>query len=208
MRWFLAATFSFAVAIYSDLASAEAQQVRLEGARSVAPIARDIRTGHGIPGEWTRVESTHHPTVSSSDVCPRCGRIHDRSAGGIEGSAADQVSYPPSSTPVAGLHGGGPVANVLAALNAQRLRQGVGSLRSDPVLQRVAERRAQQMASMGLKNHPPGSFSPGRYEGVGWSSSYSPSGVSACYSSDPSMTYAGAAMARGSDGVYFAVVYR
>jgi hypothetical protein len=64
------------------------------------------------------------------------------------------------------------------------------------------------MAARGLKSHPPGSFSPGRYEGVGWSSSYSPSGVSACYTSDPNMQYAGAAMATGRDGVYFAVVYR
>ncbi len=64
------------------------------------------------------------------------------------------------------------------------------------------------MAATGNKNHPPGSFSPGRYEGVGWSSSFSPSGVSACYTSDPRMTVAGAAMATGRDGVYFCVVYR
>ncbi|MFK8110697.1 MAG: CAP domain-containing protein, partial [Rubripirellula sp.] len=82
------------------------------------------------------------------------------------------------------------------------------SLRYDPQLQAVAERRAQTMASMGLKNHPPGSFSPGRYEGVGWSSSYAPSGVSACFTTDTRMQAAGAAMATGRDGVYFAVVYR
>jgi len=116
-----------------------------------------------------------------------------------------------SATPVAPnsrLTARGGIRNVLAALNAQRQRRGVGVLRFDPRLQAVAERRAQLMASRAIKGHPPGSFSPGRYEGVGWSSSYSPSGVSACYTSDPRMQYAGAAMATGSDGVYFAVVYR
>lgn len=100
------------------------------------------------------------------------------------------------------------VSNVLSMLNAQRARIGVRALRFDPTLQAVAQRRAQAMAARGLKGHPPGSFSPGRYEGVGWSGSYSPSRVSACYTSDPRMQYAGAAMATGRDGVYFAVVYR
>ncbi|MCC9602703.1 CAP domain-containing protein [Stieleria sp. JC731] len=102
----------------------------------------------------------------------------------------------------------GGIQNVLSTLNQQRQRKGLRALRFDPALQAVAERRAQMMASMGTKSHPPGSFSPGRYEGVGWSSSYSPNGVHACYTSDPRMTVAGAAMATGRDGVYFAVVYR
>jgi uncharacterized protein YkwD len=158
--------------------------------------------------------------VSSNQtyVCPKCGKVHVRSTTPATGSPA--VPYTTSSSPVrpasysapvastSRLRGGGPVRNVLAALNAQRARQGVPSLRYDPQLQAVAQRRAQQMASRGYKNHPPGSFAPGRYEGVGWSSSYSPSGVSACYTSDSRMKYAGAAMATGSDGVYFAVVYR
>ena len=100
------------------------------------------------------------------------------------------------------------VSNVLSTLNAQRARQGIGQLGYDPDLQAVAERRAAEMARSGLKSHPPGSYSPGQYEGVGWSSSYSPSGVSACFTSDSRMRVAGAAMATGSDGVYFAVVYR
>ena len=98
--------------------------------------------------------------------------------------------------------------NVLGLLNQQRSRQGLRTLRYDATLQAVAERRAQTMARMGLKGHPPGSFAPGRYEGVGWNSSYSPRGVNACYTSDPRMSAAGAAMVRGRDGVYFAVVYR
>lgn len=102
----------------------------------------------------------------------------------------------------------GGTANVLASLNAQRARQGLASLAPDPALQAVAQRRAALMASTGTKSHPPGSFAPGRYEGVGWSSSYSPSGVSACFTSDPNMRVAGAAMATGRDGVYFCVVYR
>ncbi len=102
----------------------------------------------------------------------------------------------------------GGVSNVLATLNSQRARQGVGQLVGDPQLQAVAQRRAAMMARSGNKSHPPGSFSPGRYEGVGWSSSYSPTAVSACFTSDSRMRYAGAAMARGRDGVYFAVVYR
>ena len=99
-------------------------------------------------------------------------------------------------------------SNVLSTLNAQRARQGIGQLGFDPALQAVAERRAAEMARSGSKSHPPGSYAPGRYEGVGWSSSYSPSAVSACYTSDSRMRFAGAAMATGRDGVYFAVVYR
>ncbi|MEM8668324.1 MAG: CAP domain-containing protein [Planctomycetota bacterium] len=102
----------------------------------------------------------------------------------------------------------GGVTNVLAELNAQRSRRGVTPLRYDPDLQRVAERRAKYMASRSMKSHPPGSFAPGMYEGVGWSSTYSPDKVSACYTSDSRMRYAGAAMATGRDGVYFTVVYR
>ena len=152
---------------------------------------------------------------SNSYVCPKCGKIHARPATTTSSpisSPIQQVAHQsPSQAPIASstsLRSSGGVSNVLASLNAQRSRQGIGSLRYDSQLQAVAQRRAQQMASMGLKNHPPGSFSPGRYEGVGWSSSYSPSGVSACYTSDPGMQYAGAAMATGRDGVYFAVVYR
>ena len=115
------------------------------------------------------------------DPCPQCGKVHARSS---------------------------VVSNVLSTLNAQRARQGLASLRYDHVLQAVAERRARQMAASGQKGHPPGSFAPGRYEGVGWSSTYSPTGVSACYTSDPRMREAGAAMAAGRDGVYFVVVYR
>ena len=113
------------------------------------------------------------------------------------------TSYRPSSyTATSG------TSNVFTMLNSQRTRMGAPALGYDPTLQAVAQRRAQQMAAMGLKNHPPGSFSPGKYEGVGWSSSYSPDGVKACFINDYRMRYAGAAMARGRDGVYFAVVYR
>ena len=122
--------------------------------------------------------------TSETYFCPKCGKHHARSP----------------------VRSG--VSNVLDALNGQRARQRLASLRYDPQLQAVAERRAAQMAASGQKGHPPGSFSPGTHEGVGWSSSYSPSGVSACYTSDSRMQYAGAAMARGRDGVYFAVVYR
>jgi hypothetical protein len=121
------------------------------------------------------------------------------------------VSFEAASAPMASssaIRATSGVSNVLGALNAQRARRGIRALMFDPVLQAVAQRRAQRMAASGLKNHPPGSFAPGRYEGVGWSSSYSPSGVSACFTSDTRMRYAGAAMATGRDGVYFAVVYR
>jgi len=124
-------------------------------------------------------------------------------AGGGDGVVA--TSFRAAPAPAAT---GGGAQNVLAVLNRQRSRQGLSGLRYDPVLQAVAERRVRLMASTGTKSHPPGSFAPGRYEGVGWSSSYSPSGVHACYTSNPNMTVAGAAMARGRDGVYFAVVYR
>ncbi|KAA5545577.1 CAP domain-containing protein [Roseiconus nitratireducens] len=144
----------------------------------------------------------------SGTVCPQCGRIHGSAGAPTASSSVAQTSFQttaPSSTS-SGVRGG--LRNVLSVLNSQRARQGLRSLRYDPTLQAVAERRAQKMASMGLKSHPPGSFSPGRYEGVGWSSSFSPNGVHACYTSNPSMTVAGAAAVTGRDGVYFAVVYR
>ncbi len=129
-------------------------------------------------------------------VCPKCGKIHGAAPAGVVQASATMQS------------GRGGVSNVFSTLNAQRARQGVGQLGFDATLQAVAERRAAAMASSGYKSHPPGSFSPGTYEGVGWSSSYTPSGVSACFTSDSRMRVAGAAMATGRDGVYFAVVYR
>ncbi|QDT12483.1 CAP domain-containing protein [Stieleria marina] len=160
------------------------------------------------------------PSTTTGQVCAKCGRIHGSSAGAIQSSVVQSGVTNPSPAPYTSnapssyspvqqtSYSSGGTSNVLAMLNAQRARQGVGALSYDPALQAVAQRRAQAMASRGLKSHPPGSFAPGRYEGVGWSSSFSPSGVSACYTSSPSMRYAGAAMATGRDGVYFAVVYR
>ncbi len=148
-----------------------------------------------LSGSGIQVSAQSATVVESSSetyLCPKCGKMHARSR------ASGAVSGPVSRG----------ISNVLDALNGQRARQGLRSLRYDPQLQAVAERRAQQMAASGQKGHPPGSFSPGTHEGVGWSSSYSPSGVSACYTSDPRMQSAGAAMATGRDGVYFAVVYR
>ncbi len=160
-------------------------------------------------------------------VCPKCGKIHGSATSSVVQASATipQASYSVnSSTPMPSASIAMPknrsqgassqgassqgVSNVLSTLNAQRARQGIGQLGYDSELQAVAERRAAEMARSGLKSHPPGSYSPGRYEGVGWSSSYSPSGVSACFTSDSRMRVAGAAMATGRDGVYFAVVYR
>lgn len=173
--------------------------------------------------------------VNSSYVCPDCGRVHSGTHHGtvvnqgvtspvVYSQPVNQVSYSqPISSPVSyasnysttsyspaspSTYSSGGTSNVLAMLNSQRARSGVPTLSYDSTLQAVAQRRAQTMASMGIKNHPPGSFAPGRYEGVGWSSSFSPTGVSACYTTDPNMRFAGAAMATGSDGVYFVVVYR
>ena len=152
---------------------------------------------------------------SQSYVCPKCGKIHTRPTTSAQSTqltsvnptpgTVTQTSYVPTSFAPAASSSGG---NVFSMLNAQRTRQGVPGLMYDPSLQAVAQQRAQKMAAMGVKNHPPGSFAPGRYEGVGWSSSYSPRAVSACFITDRRMRYAGAAMARGRDGVYFAVVYR
>jgi hypothetical protein len=176
-----------------------------------------MRTLAFLAASLTMMVSTNtfaQQVVSSSTyVCAKCGKVHAHSnpssfQTSVQPAPFQQVSY---NAPVAAssqMRATGGVTNVLSSLNAQRSRQGIGSLQYDPQLQAVAEQRAQKMASMSLKNHPPGSFAPGRYEGVGWSSSYSPSGVSACFTSDTRMQYAGAAMATGRDGVYFAVVYR
>lgn len=153
-------------------------------------------------------------------VCPKCGKIHGSATTSVVQASATipQASYGvnsssstqmmPSASITMPQNSSQGVSNVLSTLNAQRARQGIGQLGYDSELQAVAERRAAEMARSGLKSHPPGSYSPGRYEGVGWSSSYSPSGVSACFTSDSRMRVAGAAMATGRDGVYFAVVYR
>lgn len=163
----------------------------------------------------TVISSSVVPATGGSYYCAKCGKYHASPNAG-RAVAIQQTAYSSPSTamapstnlaPSANTVRGG-VQNVLSTLNAQRARNGVSSLQYDPALQAVAERRAQLMASMNLKSHPPGSFAPGTYEGVGWSSSYSPSGVSACFTNDSRMRSAGAAMATGRDGVYFAVVYR
>ncbi|TWU23296.1 hypothetical protein Pla52o_28320 [Novipirellula galeiformis] len=168
--------------------------------------------------------------ASQQNFCHKCGRVHSHSAppATVTSTSWSHPTGIPAGTPAIGpaqiqsvpgrsqsstiavstMQPRGGTSNVLGALNAQRARSGVGTLRFDPQLQAVAEQRAALMASQGLKNHPPGSFAPGTYEGVGWSSSYSPSGVSACFTNDPRMSVAGAAMATGRDGVYFCVVYR
>lgn len=198
--------------------------------RSLVLLTTAFATLIAANGETVRAQ-TVTTAATSTYVCPKCGKIHTRSATPVSGNAyTNSVSYPNPATytapttvaaPSSGVaqvaysqssagasYSGGGTQNVLQMLNSQRARQGLRSLRYDGQLQAVAQRRVQMMASSGMKSHPPGSFAPGRFEGVGWSSSFSPSGVSACYTSDPNMTAAGAAMARGRDGVYFAVVYR
>jgi len=208
MRSFVVTTAVPVLAFLFCNLSVSAQQIISSAPIVESPATGEVVLSESVVGEPLVTNSASSTQASNAYVCPKCGRVHGRPAGSTRGSSVQQVSSQAPTASNSSPRGRGPVSNVLAALNAQRSRQGVRGLRYDPVLQRVAERRAQQMASMRLKSHPPGSFSPGRYEGVGWSSSFSPSGVSACYTSDPSMTYAGAAMARGSDGVYFAVVYR
>lgn len=141
------------------------------------------------------------PVVSSVPVQGTVAQpVNTTQAAQVQYSQPVQASTSPRSSSGA--------SNVLDMLNNQRSRRGLGSLQYDPQLQIVAERRASRMAASGQKGHPSGSFAPGRYEGVGWNSSYSPSGVSACFTSDPRMRAAGAAMVSGRDGVYFCVVYR
>ena len=193
-----------------------------------ASVALMLVAINGVSAQ-TRVVTSSSATTY---VCPKCGKLHTRQPAvatkspvastetPASGSSSERVTVrrvsvdgvtSTGAAPVAAtsaIRASGGVANVLGALNAQRARRGIRALLFDPQLQAVAQRRAQRMAASGIKNHPPGSFAPGRYEGVGWSSSYSPSGVSACFTSDTRMRYAGAAMATGRDGVYFAVVYR
>lgn len=124
--------------------------------------------------------------------CEKCGAFHES-----------------ANVSVVSNTGSGSIArNALSMLNTQRLRAGVSQLMPDAALQAVADRRAAAMAASGRKRHPPGSFAPGRYEGVGWSSSMSPSEIRACFTTDSRMQAAGAAMVPGRDGVYFCVVYR
>lgn len=159
----------------------------------------------------SRIVSSRVVSPSTQRVVVTQTRVTQTPVAGSQIQQTSSIQRVSTAVPIASssqLRATGGVANVLAELNAQRSRKGVRLLRPDANLQRVAERRAQWMASRGLKGHPPGSFAPGRYEGVGWSSTFSPSRISACYTSDSRMQYAGAAMATGRDGVYFAVVYR
>lgn len=160
----------------------------------------------GSPAPLSSIQVSTSPAV-----CAKCGKVHATGSHWVPSSppsTAMVTTSRPAATSGLAVSSPSGVTNVLSALNGQRARQGIGALAYDPTLQAVAQRRAQKMASMGIKSHPPGSFAPGRYEGVGWSSSYTPRAVMACYTSDPNMRAAGAAMATGRDGVYFAVVYR
>lgn len=100
------------------------------------------------------------------------------------------------------------ITSALPMLNAQRKRGGIPALKHAPDLEKVAKKRLELIVASGQKGHPPGSFAPGKYEGVGWISGHSPKRVSACYSMDPNVREAGAVMLHVKDGVHFVVVYR
>lgn len=196
--------------VLATTSSVSAQQVA-----TTRIVSQPTVTTHRVIQSSPTVVSVSPGHAATSSSCPTCRQNPSVRSVSIPGTIISSSPVSSSAVPIAStvvrktastVRGG--ISNVLATLNAQRSRQGIGTLRYDASLQAVAERRAQKMASMGIKGHPPGSFSPGTYEGVGWSSSYSPSGVSACFTSDPRMKVAGAAMATGRDGVYFAVVYR
>jgi len=100
------------------------------------------------------------------------------------------------------------ITSALPLLNAQRKRGGLAPLERSEELELVAKKRLQQMVASGHKGHPPGSFAPGKYEGVGWASGHAPTRVSACYSMDPTVREAGAVMLHVKSEVYFVVIYR
>lgn len=141
----------------------------------------------------TAEPTVSEPTVTEAASTPQSVTVRKPA---VEASSSASVEQSSATTPVLGM------------LNAQRSRRGLRTLQFDADLQRVAELRVLKMVRMRMKGHPPGSIAPGRYEGVGWTSNSSPSEVRACYTSSPNMRVAGAAMAHGPDGVYFAVVYR
>lgn len=92
-------------------------------------------------------------------------------------------------------------------INAYRARNGQYGLIKDASLQAVAYARASRMAAYGYKGHVSGSYSPGRAEGVSWSTSR-PNPERACYAMARGHRYVGAASVRGRDGWYSAVVFR
>ena len=156
--------------------------------RFYAPIAAFLALS------LAQVHAQSFQSTPQAYVCPQCRKIRTRTS--VESrrfpsSAASTIDAQPTivtarKPPISGVasvpgpYTGCGTSNLLGMLNAQRARQGIASLRYDPQLQAVAERRVRQMAASSLKDHPPGSIAPGTHEGVGWSSSYSPSGVSAC----------------------------
>ncbi|EMI20932.1 putative secreted protein [Rhodopirellula maiorica SM1] len=187
--------------------NASANTVVLSSNQYVCPKCGKVHSHTAPPASVTQTSWTTPTGIQSVQGQSVQGQIQPAEIPSAQFQSVPGQSYS-GTIPTSTMQPSGGTSNVLATLNAQRARNGIGSLGFDPQLQAVAERRAALMASQGLKNHPPGSFAPGRYEGVGWSSSYSPSGVSACFTNDPRMRVAGAAMATGRDGVYFCVVYR
>lgn len=117
--------------------------------------------------------------------CPNCGQIH-----------AQQATT--SGT-----------RDVVGLLNRQRAMRGLPPYQRDPVLQRVAERRAVLTGRTGrFHGHPAGSFSPARMEGVGYSSGLNPTAVVACGTYETRFTRVGAAMYQRNGRSFFACVYR
>jgi uncharacterized protein YkwD len=96
----------------------------------------------------------------------------------------------------------------VSTINSARGRRGVHALRLDAKLDAVAKARASRMAANSYHGHVSGSYSPGRAEGVAWSS-HNPAGImNACYTMSRNFKYVGAACVKGRNGYYFSVVYR
>ena len=129
-------------------------------------------------------------TASGQSPCPQCGQIHAATGGQSVAAAAGTRS-------------------VVVLLNRQRAARGLPPYIFDPVLQRVAERRALLTAATGrFRGHPPGSFSPGRGEGVGMSSSLRPTAVHACLTYSTRYRYCGCAMVQRNGRSFFALIVR
>lgn len=96
-----------------------------------------------------------------------------------------------------------PGKTALEKANYERRRNGVGALKPDPALQKLALKKARIAASRRYKNHIGGSLGRARAEGVGHTQGRF---LSCCL--DMHATYGGAAMVKGADGWYCCLLVR
>lgn len=95
----------------------------------------------------------------------------------------------------------------MAVLNNRRRAKGLPEYQYDASLTKVASERANRQARNGRMSHVRGSFSPGRAEGVSYSSRGNPI-ANACYAMSNRFRKAGASCVKTRKGTYCSLILR